>query len=149
MLLLGIPKIFRGWKYQLAPMPRYPGTIHRDPVKRWARNGSPSSAPTAPPLPFPFIPCLAGCTVGGNKNRLSFRIQAAASGLFALLFAGKSLNSPPKEASSPGPPHGRGFRAVVKGLSAAGLEPLGCLLHKPPLTVASSEQKPPWPDLNP
>lgn len=38
---------------------------------------------------------------------------------------------------------------MVKGLSAVRLEPLGCLQHKPPLTVASSEQKPPWPDLKP
>lgn len=96
MRLLGMTKIYKGWKYQLAPMPRYPGTIHRDPVKCWVQNGKPSQALTTPSLTFSFIPCLEGHTVGGNKNLLSCCIQAAASSLFALFFPGKSLNSPPK-----------------------------------------------------
>ena len=31
---------------------------------------------------------------------------------------------------------------------AVGLEPLGCLQHKPFLAVVSSEQKPLWPDVS-
>lgn len=38
---------------------------------------------------------------------------------------------------------------MVKGLSAVRLEALGYLQHKPFLAVASSEQKPPWPNVNP
>lgn len=56
---------------------------------------------------------------------------------------------PPEQASSPGPPRGRGFRAVAKGRSAGRLERSGCLQHKLPLAAASSEQKPLWPDLKP
>lgn len=90
MLLLGITKIFRGWKCQ-TPMPRYPGTSEMLSPK-WQSL----PALTTPSLTFSFIPCLEGHTMGGNKNLLSCCIQAAASSLFALFFAGKSLNSPPK-----------------------------------------------------
>ena len=85
-----------------------------------------------PSLTFSFIPCLEGCTVRGNKNRLSHCIQAAASSLFALLFAGKSLNSAPRAGLFPRATRWTGVQSCGQRLSAVRLEPLGCLQHKPP-----------------
>lgn len=102
-----------------------------------------------PSLTFSFIPCLEGYFVGGNKTLLSCCIQAAASSLFALFFAGKSLNSPPKAGLFPrATPWTRiqscGQRAVSSHAGALGLSPTQAFL-----AVASSEQKPFWPDINP
>lgn len=114
-----------------------------------SQSGSPSQALPAPSPTFSFIPCLEGYPVGGNTNPLSCCIQAAARSLFALFFAGKSLNSPPKAGLFPRATPWTGIRSCGQRAVSGRLEPLGFLQHKPLLTVASSEQKPPWPALNP
>ena len=101
-----------------------------------------------PSLTFSFIPCLEGCTVGGNKNRLSHCIQAAASSLFALFFAGKSLNSPPRAGLFPRATPWTGVqscgqRTVSSQAGALGLSPTqaspGCCLFWTEASLAQSQ----------
>lgn len=66
--------------------------------------------------------------VGRNKNPPSCCIQAAASSLFALFFAGKSLNTPPKAGLFPRATPWTGVqscgqRAVSSQPGALGLPP--------------------------
>ena len=101
-----------------------------------------------PSLTFSFIPCLEGCTVGGNKNRLSHCIQAAASSLFALFFAGKSLNSAPRAGLFPRATlwtgvQSCGQRTVSRQAGALGLSPTqaspGCCLFWTEASLAWSQ----------
>lgn len=82
----------------------------------------------------------------GIRHLLSSVVPAAASTLFAVFFAGKSLNSPPKAGLFP---QGHLLDKESELWSkAVGLEPLGCLQHKPFLAGVSSEQKPLRPDVS-
>lgn len=85
--------------------------------------------------------------MGGNKNLLSCCIQAAASSLFALFFAGKSLNSPPKVGLFPRATPWTGIPSCGQRAGSGQAGTLGRLQHQL-LVVASFEQMPPWPDFS-